>query len=217
MPDRPLTRAAIPWAAAAAPSLAPAATFVAPSVTTTPSGVSRLSRTSGSSTRSRPSKSPPRAAARNAWTTVRSAREHLGGIGGLAKDLADLLERNREEIVQDERPPSGAFGDRASRRRPEHRPSRRPSSRRRTPPPGPHRHSRDSPCPDHLVDATFQDRPAATPPQRIPTPTPESRTHSLPPSGPANAVNPQPLLPEPAGHTVSHRGLASSRRGRISR
>lgn len=34
-----------------------------------------------------------------------AAGEHLGGGGGLAEDVADLVERHREQVVQDERQP----------------------------------------------------------------------------------------------------------------
>ncbi len=59
-------------------SCAPAATVVAPSLTTTPSAVSTVSLTSGSSTCSNASKSPRRAAARNAWTTLRCSGPATG-------------------------------------------------------------------------------------------------------------------------------------------
>ncbi|ETK34598.1 hypothetical protein MPTA5024_18555 [Microbispora sp. ATCC PTA-5024] len=80
-PGRPSTSTARPRAAAPARTrlCAPEATSVAPRTTTTPPGVSTVSFTSGSRTRSSPSKSPLRAADRKAWTTSRCSRPAAAG------------------------------------------------------------------------------------------------------------------------------------------
>ena len=113
-----------------APPDSAAATSAAPSVSGSApirnAAASGRSTTLGSSNDNKPSKSPPRAAARNASTTSRSTHEidvgHAGRalhaapgstrelarrIGRPADDVGDLVEWHREHVVQHERNPLG--------------------------------------------------------------------------------------------------------------